>query len=101
MAIACRGFFTLPALPLGPLLSSPWVYSCITRPMVLRWDIDVFAIVIPPDVPPCLRTVRRRLGCIDDHRLSRRRRLHRSTARGIAACTHRHEAAARAAVGLR
>src|SRR5437868_2944047 len=41
--MAWRGFFTLPALPPGPLFSSPCVYSCMTRPIVLRWDIEVLA----------------------------------------------------------
>jgi hypothetical protein len=27
----------------------------MTRPMVLRWDIDVLAMMVPPDVPPCAR----------------------------------------------
>src|SRR5258705_8188396 len=37
MAMACFRFFTGPALPPGPLLSSPCAYSCMTRPRVLRW----------------------------------------------------------------
>jgi hypothetical protein len=34
IAIACRLLFTLPPLPPGPLLSSPCLNSCITRPVV-------------------------------------------------------------------
>src|SRR5260370_29352345 len=37
MAIACFCLFPGPALPSGPLLSSPCAYSCMTRPRVLRW----------------------------------------------------------------
>jgi hypothetical protein len=36
MAIACLRLFTLPPLPPLPLLSSPRLYSCMTRPAVLR-----------------------------------------------------------------
>src|SRR5208337_3293602 len=36
IAIAWRRFLTLPALPPGPLLSSPCLNSCITRPSVFR-----------------------------------------------------------------
>src|SRR5262245_25030411 len=36
MAMAWRRLLTLPALPPGPLLSSPCLNSCMTRPRVLR-----------------------------------------------------------------
>ena len=32
IAIACLRFFTLPALPSGPLFNSPCANSCMTRP---------------------------------------------------------------------
>src|SRR2546430_11649395 len=67
MAMACFRFFTGPALPPGPLLSSPCAYSCMTRPTVLRWlgagleeDVDVDGVIgmgvssdapLSPDLP--------------------------------------------------
>src|SRR5262249_40004273 len=66
MAIAWRRFLTLPA---RPLFSSPWAYSCMTRPMVLRWDIDDFAMIDSSGYAPFLRTTGGRLGCSHDHRL--------------------------------
>src|SRR5262245_27595966 len=40
MAMAWRRLLTLPALPPAPLLSSPCLNSCMTRPMVLRCRDD-------------------------------------------------------------
>ena len=56
MAIAWRGLLTLPPLPLGPLLSSPCLNSCITRPMVLRCRGDVLAMAIST-IRVCLANV--------------------------------------------
>src|SRR5215831_12576417 len=44
MAMACLRLFTLPPFPPRPLLSSPCLYSCITRPVVFLCRGDVFAI---------------------------------------------------------
>jgi len=39
--MACRRLLTLPPLPPGPLLSSPCLNSCMTRPVVFLWRGDV------------------------------------------------------------
>src|SRR5262245_66591483 len=45
IAIACLRLLTLPPLPLRPLLSSPCLNSCMTRPVVFRCRGDVLAIL--------------------------------------------------------
>ena len=49
---ACLRLLTLPAFPRGPLSRSPWAYSCITRPTVLRWDFVVLAMVMISGIAP-------------------------------------------------
>src|SRR5258708_3365556 len=44
MAIACLRLLTLPPLPPFPLLSSPCLNSCMTRPEVFLWLGDDLAI---------------------------------------------------------
>src|SRR5258706_10279294 len=55
MAIACLRLLTLPPFPPFPLLSSPCLNSCMTRPDVFLWLGDDFAMGLPPcDFPPRL-----------------------------------------------
>src|SRR5262245_55116221 len=51
MAIACLRLLTLPALPPGPLLSSPCLNSCMTLPAVFRWLGVDLAMALPPYIP--------------------------------------------------